>query len=337
MYKVKISACWLENGMTRQIPKSNFLWNDYEFHVNDDIQEADFWVVCYQKLSDKSETCRVAPENTLFFTWEPDSTYHYSKKFLNQFAKVVSCVNYINHKNVVKDQPGLSWFMGKGFDSGRNPVYHMNWDELYDTHPKKIKMMSVICSNKCYTKGHRDRIEFVKRLKEHFGDMLDIYGRGFNDFDDKWNTIAPYKYHISIENCSQPYYWSEKLSDVYLGEAFPFYYGCSNISSFFSQEAYRAIDIHNVDKSIEIIEMAINDNLAEKKIDAIRSAKNKVMTEENFFALIIKYIQNMDPSAPKKNVTIVGDLSFFDYKKFEIIIKRYLGMYWYKLINKFHL
>lgn len=332
MYRIKITASGQEKGMTRQIPKDNFIWNNYQFFVNDDsCTEADFWVVCNQKLLGKEEYCRVAPDNTLFFTWEPDSTYHYSQKFLNQFGKVVSCVKYIKHRNVVMDQPGLAWYMGKIINPDKTAYFVRDWEDIHNARPEKKKLISVICSNKCYTKGHRERIEFVNKLKEHYGDQLDIYGFGFNGFDDKWETIAPYKYHICIENCSQPYYWSEKLADTYLGCAFPFYYGCTNLNKFFDVDSYRLIDVHNPENAIKIIDTAISEDLASKNKEAIMAAKERVMTDENFFGLIVKHIQDMNPDAEKKNVVLLGDLNFFDFQKFVIIGKRYINKLKFKL------
>lgn len=331
MYIVKITAAGQENGMIRQIPKDNFIWCDYQFFVNDDTcKEADFWVVCYQKLLGKSEYCKVAPENTIFFTWEPDSTYHYSRGFLNQFGKVVSCQKHLKHRNVVHDQPGLAWYMGKIINPDKTACFVRNWEDIHYAKPEKTKLLSVICSNKCYTRGHRDRIDFVMKLKRHYGDQLDIFGSGFNDFVDKWDAIAPYKYHICIENCAQPFYWSEKLADTFLGNAFPFYYGCTNLDDFFSKDAYRLIDIRHPEDAIKIIDDAIASDLAKKNSDAVYEAKEKVMTDYNFFGLIVKHIQDMDINAPKEDMVIKEDLAFFDFQKYIIILKRYFNRVVYR-------
>lgn len=329
MYKVKLTISNNDRNCNRQLPNNGFVWKDYQFFINDTIEEADFWVVCYQKFPYKKETCRVAPENTIFFTWEPDSTYHYSQRFLNQFAKVVSCQQKLKHRNVVKDQPGLAWHIGMVRKNGE-VSYNCNYDSLIHSKPKKTKLLSVITSNKIYTRGHRMRIAFVQKLKEHYGEQLDVYGRGFNDFDDKWDVIAPYKYHISLENCSIPYYWSEKLADTYLGNAFPFYYGCTNIEDFFDARSFCKIDIAKPDEAIEIIDNAINNNLSETNADAVETAKQQVLNEYNFFELIVKHISDMNPNASKKQFVIKEDLCFFDFKKWVIIFKRWLGKLSYK-------
>ena len=332
MYKVKITVSPSDKErLQRQLPGREGIWKDYQFFINEPIEEADFWVVCFQKLSGKSETCRVAPENTMFITWEPDSVYHFSHGFLNQFEKVISCQEKLTHKNVIKDQPGLAWHMGMWRKVDESAVITHDYDLFSKSKPNKSKLISVIASNKAFTVGHRERLEFVKKLKEHFGDQLDLFGRGFNDFANKWDVIADYKYHIVIENCSIPYYWSEKLADAFLGNAFPFYYGCTNVDMYFDKDAYRDINLHDAEKAIQIIDKAIAEGLAEKNVEAIEIAKQKVLNDYNFFELVVKNLQAMNASAKKVDYTIKEDMAFSDLRKFWIYGSRVLSNLKYKL------
>ena len=324
MIFIKISQAASDKDFNRQLPKGDFFWKDCHFFINEAIKEADFWVVCYQRLPGKKETCYVAPENTIYVTWEPDSVWHFSKGFLNQFGKVISCQKHLSHHNVVNDQPGLAWHIGMVRKDGIN-IYNKTYDDFMSLSPDKTKLISVISSNKSFSKGHRERIAFVEKLKAHFGDQLDVFGRGIRPFGDKWDVIAPYQYHICLENCAQPYYWSEKLADAYLGEAFPFYYGCTNISDYFEEDSYRAIDILKPDQAINIIEKSLLDNLANSNRPAVKKSKLKVLNEYNFFELVHKHIQGMDPHAKKERITIKDDLSFFDPYKIPILGNRFLN------------
>lgn len=333
MERVKLSIAVDNEKCNRQLPGGGFVWKDYEFIINQPCEEADFWAV-YSKGKHETETCRVAPENTLFITGEPDSVYHYSKGYVKQFAKVLSCQDHLKHKNLVKSQPAQPWHIGKltkRIVGARGEVsmaaeYSHNYDDLKVSKPQKTKLISVITSNRAFTKGHRERIDFVMKLKEHYGDQLDMFGWGFNGFEDKWDVIAPYKYHIAIENNSIPYYWTEKLADSYLGNAFPIYYGATNVGEYFSKDAFLAIDIHDVEGAIKIIDKAIADNLAEKNAAAIEEAKQLVLDKYNLFNLIVEQIQGMNPNAPKKEYTIKHDMAFFDWKKFYI-------MGWKRIMN----
>lgn len=326
MYKIKLSIAADNEGCGRQLPCGILEWKGYRFIINRPVEEADFWVV-YSKGKRETESCRVAPENTMFITGEPDSVYHYAPGYVKQFAKVLSCQVNLKHKNLINMQPAQPWHIGKeskrdrttGKEDCKITEYTHTYDTLKVSNPDKTKLISVITSNKAFTKGHRERIDFVMKLKEHYGDMMDLYGWGFNDFANKWDVIAPYKYHIAIENCSTPHYWTEKLADTYLGNAFPFYYGCPNVDDYFDKEAYRFIDIHDHEAAIKCIDEAIKNNLYEKNQQYILGAKNLILDKYNLFNLIIEQISEMDPNANKKLVVIKSDTSFLDWKKFQIM------------------
>ena len=165
------------------------------------------------------------------------------------------------------------------------------------------------------------------KLKEHYGDQLDLYGWGFNDFKNKWDVIAPYKYHIAIENCSTPHYWTEKLADTYLGNAYPFYIGCDNVDEYFSKDAFIKLNIHDAEGAIKIIDKAIAEDTATKQARAVEEAKQLVLDKYNLFNLIVEQIQEMNPNLAKKGVTIKPDTAFFDWKKLYI-------MGWKRVTNK---
>lgn len=334
MYKVKLSIALDNEKCNRQLPEGGFVWKGYEFVINQPCDKVEFWVV-YSKGNRQEEACKVAPENTLFITGEPDSVYHYSQGFVKQFGKVLSCQKGLKHKNLVPSQPAQPWHIGKqtirdretGKESQESVEYTQNYDSLKVSAPEKTKLMSIITSNKAFTKGHRERIAFVMKLKEHYGDKLDLFGWGFNDFENKWDVIAPYKYHIAIENCSTPHYWTEKLADSYLGNAFPFYIGCQNVGDYFSKDAYRMLDIHDAEGAIKIIDQAISEDLANKNAQAVEEAKQLVLDKYNLFNLIVENLQDMDANAPKKNVTLKPDTAFFDWKKLYV-------MGWKRVMNK---
>ena len=137
------------------------------------------------------------------------------------------------------------------------------------------------------TQGHIDRIRLVKRLKQHYGDQLDVFGRAIHDFNDKWETLAPYKYHLVIENGQHSYYWTEKLSDCYLTGTFPFYMGCTNIDQFFAKEAYIPLSMEMpVEQIIATIDRAIQEDTYEKALPALADARRLVLDKYNMFDYI---------------------------------------------------
>lgn len=174
----------------------------------------------------------------------------------------------------------------------------VDFDTLKKGNIQKDKLVSIICSDFTYARDHKQRIEFTKQVKQHFGDRIDFYGRGFNTFDDKYKTIAPYKYHIAMENGREKDYWTEKFADSVLSEAYTFYYGCPNLHDYFPRDIYTEIDIYDFKKSIKIIEEGMKDNLYEKSLEEIRKARNLILDKYN--VINIWYECCMDPMISKE-------------------------------------
>lgn len=331
MYIVKISAPF--NEWLRQTPSEKGIWKNAHFFVNDDsIKECDYWVV-YEGLV-KEETVFCPKENVILITGEPPSIKKYNKKFLRQFSKIITCHRNIEHDNIIYWQQALPWHIGRRQIDNQNIKFAKNYDYLRKITLKatdKNKIFSVILSNKAFTQGHRDRIDFVKMLKNHFGDKIDIFGRGFKEVEDKWNAIAPYKYHIVLENSSLNDYWTEKLADAFLGESYPIYYGANNIYSYFSKNSLTKIDIHKPEEAIKIIEMVMEGNYQEKYKNEIIKSKNKILDEYNLFPTIISKIIVKDENQNYEKNKVVLKPEVLSKKLFiKRLLKRILPTY---LIN----
>ena len=309
MYKIRFMPYreGLATIMHRQTPGHKLVSQDgrYEFCLDDSMEEADFWVVQGKGVRE-DQTCRVAPENTILLTTEPRSVLVYPQRYIDQFGLVVTCQEQMRHRNLRYGPAILPWFVGYKPDGKGGYIYNQDYDSLKQpSNPQeKTKLISVITSNKAFTRGHVDRIKFVERLQEHFGDQLDVFGRGFRPFEDKWDVLRPYKYHIAIENSSQRYYWTEKISDCYLTETFPFYHGCTNLSDYFPKEAYMPIDIRKPDEAIEIIENAIQNQQYEQSVNVLSNCKQRVLGEYNMFEYVARLCDQLNPNAPKQQVTI---------------------------------
>ncbi|OGU60067.1 MAG: hypothetical protein A2X64_07685 [Ignavibacteria bacterium GWF2_33_9] len=288
--KIKISTIIKKEHLIKQLPDLKLLWDDCEFFINDPINECDWWVV-YEGI-DQPETVRCPHTNLIFITAEPPSIKTYDNKFLQQFSHIITCHQDITHNGKVLCQQGLPWRVGTKFTPGKDAVVEKSYDDLKDATFEKTKLISVVCSNKTFTEGHRTRYDFVMKLKKHFGDKIDLYGEGFSPIPDKLDALAEYKYHIAIENFSIDDYWTEKLADPFITETYPFYYGCRNIERYFPDGSYTYIDIYDLNKSVNIIENIIKNNTFEKAHSKIKEAKNLVMDKYNFFALIAEFSKN---------------------------------------------
>lgn len=309
MYKVKLTPYRKAEGsiLHRQTKGHNLvsLNGKYRFYIDEECPDPDFWVVQGKGVR-HGETCMVAPENTILLTTEPRSVLIYPQNYINQFGIVCTCQEKTRHKNVLLSPAILPWFIGYKMDKEDNILEcTLDYDKLKEMPtPTKDKLISVITSNKAFTQGHIDRLHFVKKLKEYYGDKLDIFGRGYNEFDDKWDVLSRYKYHIVIENSSQTYYWTEKMSDCLLTETFPFYYGCTNMSDYISQDAYLPINIKKPQEAINIIDNAIANNKYERSVKALHDAKLQMLDTYNMFEYIAHMCDGLNANLPKKDVTI---------------------------------
>lgn len=312
MIRVKLSTNFPEWPLIRQTPGRSGVWGECRFFVNEEMDECDFWVVYDDVL--RPETVRCPPGNTLLITGEPPSVKRYHPRFAAQFARVLTCQREMKHPNVIYSQQALPWMVGcryvtetKQWDSS----YTKDYDELSALPAlPKTKLLSVLSSNKRLTPGHERRLAFVQALTRHFGDDLDVFGRGLRDVEDKWEAIAPYQYHVVIENGQFPDYWTEKLSDTFLAEAYPLYAGCPNIGEYFPKDTLTELDITDFGAAIKTIQTTIDANTYFLAQEQRRAAKSLVLNEYNLFTVIETLACGSSPSGDPRQITLRPGQSF---------------------------
>lgn len=305
MKKIKLSYASPAMHLEKQSPGSSAQWGDCQFFINQEVEDCDAWVV-FGGLQ-KSEESTICPlSNTIFITGEPSMIWSYNKKFLQQFAKIITCQREIKGPGVIYSLQGHPWHVGLNHTNPGDLGLAKNYDELMETKDvPKIKLLSIITSDKQSTVGHRQRYKFALALKEAFGDQADLFGRGLNDFNDKWDVLAPYKYSLAIENCATDDYVSEKLFDCYLAHTFPFYYGAPNVGSYFSSNSYELIDINDLAGSVEKIKAVINNlNHYQVHLEAIKEAKTKYLNHYNIFPFITELVDTWPMDQPKVKVSL---------------------------------
>lgn len=292
--------------LIRQTSGGKGIWKDCKFIVNEKVDECDFWVV-YGDIKDVEST-KCPPENTVFITTEPEPIRQYQQRFLDQFAALITFRTDLVHQNIITNQPGLPWHVGKIQLDKKKFAFNQHYDYDYlkaVVNVPKAKEISVISSSKTISEGHRKRYQFVKNLQEHFGERLDVYGQGLNDVPDKWDAIAPYKYHIVLENSSYTNYWTEKIADTYLACTYPIYYGCPNLYDYF--QPFTSIDINKPDEAIDKIKECINNSAYEQSVDAIMQARNLMLDKYNLFSLLSEYATKHTYNKQKQTVKLYPD------------------------------
>lgn len=287
MYKVKLTFNY-DFPILRQTPKSSGKWGNYQFIIDGSLKECDFWIV-YSDYKLKNETVKCNPKNVIFM---PAEAYHtsprFSQNFLDQFGAIITVQRELKHKNIIYMHNANPWYVNKTYDE-LNSIKKVT----------KTKLISVISSDKAETRGHRKRIEFVKKLKEQFGSQIDVFGRGVNDFDDKWSVLAPYKYSIAVENDSQKDWVTEKLFDCFLAYTFPIYHGCPNLDKYVSKNSFQRIDINDFKKSAEIIENLLKNDTYSQRFNEVVNGRNIALNKENLFPMLEKVLNTFNPDLKK--------------------------------------
>lgn len=164
-----------------------------------------------------------------------DSIFTYSEPILNKIKNAKffpSCANIFYSKEI-----GLSFIP----------------DSLQ--YQKKIKNISMICSEKKETKYHIIRNYIATQLKSNKN--VDCFGRfsGGQYLPFKANALKDYRFHIVIENDIKPFYFTEKIMDCFISMTIPIYLGATKITSFFNSDGIIVLnenDCENIENIIKI-------------------------------------------------------------------------------------
>ena len=209
------------------------------------------------------------------------------------------------HPNCLFMQGGIPWTIGhidENWEYRREP---MTVDTFREYAPTKHKLVSVICSTKTLSEQHRFRSTFLTRLREHFGERLDVFGKGINPFIDKEEVIAPYRYHIVLENTTDKDYWSEKISDPLLALTYPIYYGYENLDDYLPKDCFTRIDIAQPEQAIAVIESVIASDMHETKQSVLHQARELILDEHNIFELVARVVTKLHSTSSSKSDALV--------------------------------
>ena len=271
----------------------------FKINSRDDI----VWdlVVVYEEI-DETWTIKHKENGLLFISGEPPIVRVYSEMFLNQFNYIISAHPCIKHDNSFLTQQSLPWYFGYDFP---NDFINYSFDDLLKMLiPSKKKKISFITSNRMFLPGHHSRIKFHKELQKRYSDHIDFFGKGFSPVDDKAEVINPYFFSICIENSNINDYWTEKITDAFLGYSIPLYYGCKNINSYFSEESFIPIDIKDRKTTFSIIDNLIQNTEAiyNEKISYAIESRKKCLYEYNTFFSILSFAKKNILNSPSDKI-----------------------------------
>ncbi len=282
-----------------QSPNNEAIWNNCKFTFNPLEKDYD-WLVIVDDIPkiipNRTESLSCSKNNTILVTTEPSSITRYGRGFAKQFKYLITNQeeSILPHPNVLRSQSGNYWMYGKDFN-----------DIVSLKEPVKTKKISTICSSK--QQGHtlhKLRFDFTKKMEEQIPE-LERFGHGIKWIDTKAEALDDYEFHVAVENHIAQDVWTEKLADAFLGYCVPIYYGCPNVYDYFPKESLITIDIHNEEESIKKIKELISiPGEYERRLEAVKEARRKVIEEYNLLAMISNIVENSKDSNSDKGAKI---------------------------------
>jgi len=231
---------------------------------------------------------------------EPPNILTLPDAYTMQFEAVLSQSKSVRSRKNLIGHSAHHWFV------------EVPYNRLLADQRPKTKLISAVISSKSDTPTHRQRFEFMKKIKAHLGDRLDWMGRGVSDTgNNKLGGLADYKYHIVIENGQWDHYWTEKLADSYAANCFPFYWGANNVNDYFPASSMGKINIYDVGTSVSVIEDAIRNNEFEKSQGALQQARELLISKYHPYRVYPRILDDLPPSEPTR--VIIKPHSDFRY------------------------
>ena len=285
----------------RQSPGGLGVWGDAHFETRPTGGTWDGWVVFERLAFPQSNFCD--PGRTVFVAAEPESVRKYDPRFLSQFGAVIAARRDLDHPHVIPGPPMIPWWVGITAPHELDKTASrsvLDYDTLKAMPPfTKPKLASIICSSKMMTDGHRVRLALLDKIRARFTGRIDFFGKGFTPIHDKWDAIAPYRHCIVLENSCDPDYWTEKLSDTFLGGAFPIYSGCPNLGDYFPADAFELIDRNDPDAAVAIIDRVLTEDVFAQRSTAINEARRRVLDQYNLYPMLKHVLERLPVSSPR--------------------------------------
>lgn len=170
------------------------------------------------------------------------------------------------------------------------------------TKKTKLNKMSIITSNKW-----KHRIDLISKinLKTNFLQKTNTQVYGKDNLTHKFGKLYKgvlnnnwicraaglerFQFSMAIENSRENNYFSEKLTDCFLMDVMPIYYGCPNVKEFFPPNSMRILDPENIEDD-RFLQEVIFSPLTKDETDAIEESKMLVLDKFSIWPTVEKYI-----------------------------------------------
>ena len=291
---VRVIKNWSWPDLTRQTPGSSGVWKGIKITC-DPVSECDVAIIL--NFVPEQTTLQCAPENIWAIMQEPyiEGIFDWMLEGHEQFYRVFTHHPPRQNHSIkyTPNQPALPWHVNKSYDELKA------W-----RIPEKRANISWITSNMTVFPGHERRMRFLDHLKLN-NLKIDLFGKGINYIEDKWDGLAPYRYSLAIENSSGPNYWTEKIADCFLSWTVPIYFGCTNLEDYFPAESFIRIDIDRPDDALNVIDNALSSDNWNARLPALEEARNLVLDRYQLFPQIDEFVRRYHCDAPSKSISLM--------------------------------
>jgi len=283
-----------ERLLDRLLPaNSGGNWSDRHFAAFDPEQDFDWVVVYFHYGLERPVEILGDPANVAYVSTEPYEVASIRPSYLRQFSRVVLTDPRVRHPSIVR-QSGMPWWVGQEVDRESHPRpqtrTRLRIDDLLALRaPKKRERISIVTSTAKLTPAQAARGRLIDAILRHpIARHVDVFGVGRRQVLDKLDAILPNAYHLALENCSLPGYWTEKLSDAYLGYALPIYSGCPDLDAYFPSESFVEANVFRPAQVIEALERALDERAWDQRLPHILEARRRVLEDQHPLSIVAR-------------------------------------------------
>jgi hypothetical protein len=274
-----------------QTPGGSGRWDDIWFTLED--RPTDYVIVLNRPQEPLS--VRVRPSRVWGLIQEPpNQLYAPMHRGQRAFAKILTSDERLRQARYVRSHPALPWFVEKSYDD-----LSTNFKCLL---PDKKDAVCCVTSANVMFKGHVQRLQMLRDLRENDKVLLEVFGRGIRRIDTKWDVLSRYKYALVLENHVSNWYWSEKLADCFLAGTFPFYIGCPRIGSYFPADALLLLNGRSAEEIGDQIRAAMARRTWENSLGALAEARDRVLNQYSMFPYLAGLVRAHERSGVDQNV-----------------------------------
>ncbi len=306
------------SGIFRQIPEfkegTTAKIGNITF-TTEPVQKADLAVV----INHSTENIKMLAKELWIFHQKPGNYRlfgHWQKAYPNADRVFGSWHKQKNEryegalKHLVQTQSSVPWGCGIEYGSIHPKKEALKGYDFYknlqiEEKPVTITAITSTKGKRRDSYGKKQKLEFLHELKHRLkkaGIDLKIKSKVKN----KDEILTASKYVICLEDSFEPHYFSEKLTDAFLCNSMPIYFGAPNIFEYFPKNSLVFLEDLDIEKAAGIIKYTVENNLYEKHKSAVLTAKNMVLNRYNLFMTIVEKLAEYNVSKkPLKEINIL--------------------------------